>query len=174
MGALNDFGRRYRKPIEARTDEERARVEELRKLIAPQILRRTKAEVAKDLPRKIVVDRCRILPLSSRQRNLYVQAIEIFNRRNDPGVAAPFKNHLDLLHYLRLICTDPRRHGLDVFKPDPLLDYRRSAPKLNWILDELGAIKAKGDKVIIFANFEIFKGCFSITSRVLRYSPSHH
>lgn len=153
LGALNDFGRRYRKPIEARTDEEKARVDELRKLIAPQILRRTKAEVAKDLPRKIVMDRCRMLPLSSRQRNLYVQAIELFNRRDDPGVATPFKNHLGLLHYLRLICTDPRRHGLDVFKPDPLLDYRRSAPKLDWLLDELGAIKAKGDKVIIFCEF---------------------
>ena len=49
LGALDEFGRRYRKPIEAKNDEERARVEELRERIAPQILRRTKAEVAKDL-----------------------------------------------------------------------------------------------------------------------------
>ncbi|HEY8128681.1 MAG TPA: SNF2-related protein, partial [Hyphomicrobium sp.] len=32
LGALNDFGRRYRRPIEAQTDEEKARVEELRVL----------------------------------------------------------------------------------------------------------------------------------------------
>ncbi len=70
MGAPNDFGRRYRKPIEARTDEEKARVEELRALIAPQILRRTKAEVAKDLPKKIVVEECRNLRLSNKQREL--------------------------------------------------------------------------------------------------------
>src|SRR5271166_6123526 len=49
LGALNDFGSRYRRPIEAETDEEKARVEELRALISPQILRRTKKEVAKDL-----------------------------------------------------------------------------------------------------------------------------
>ena len=153
LGALNDFGRRYSKPIEARTEEDRARVEELRKLIAPQILRRTKAEVAQDLPRKIVVEQSRRLPLSSRQRELYVHAIHLFNRRNDPAASAPFKNHLGLLHYLRLICTDPQRHGLDVFKPDPLADYRRIAPKLNWLLDELGSIRAKGDKVIIFCEF---------------------
>ena len=49
LGALNDFGRRYRKPIEAKTEEEKARVEELRMRISTQILRRTKAEVATEL-----------------------------------------------------------------------------------------------------------------------------
>ena len=153
LGALNDFGRRYRKPIEAKTDEEKARVEELRKLIAPQILRRTKAEVAKDLPRKIVVEPCRRLPLSAKQRELYGRAIELFKRRNDPGANVPFKNHLGLLHYLRLICTDPRRHGLDVFKPEPLADYRSRAPKLDWLLTELKGIARKDEKVIVFCEF---------------------
>lgn len=153
LGALNDFGRRYRKPIEARTEEERARVEELRKLIAPQILRRTKAEVAKDLPRKIVVDACRKLPLSPKQRELYARAIELFKRRNEPGANVPFKNHLGLLHYLRLICTDPRRHGLDVFRPEPLTEYRTRAPKLDWLLSELKKIESSGEKVIVFCEF---------------------
>jgi len=153
LGALNDFGRRYRKPIEAKTDEEKARVEELRKLIAPQILRRTKVEVAKELPRKIVVEPCRRLPLSTKQRELYGRAIELFKRRNEPGANVPFKNHLGLLHYLRLICTDPRRHGLAVFKPEPLTDYRTRAPKLDWLLTELNGIERKGEKVIIFCEF---------------------
>lgn len=153
LGALNDFGRRYRKPIEAKTDEERARVEELRNLIAPQILRRTKAEVASDLPRKIVVEPCRRLPLSAKQRELYGRAIELFKRRNEPGANVPFKNHLGLLHYLRLICTDPRRHGLEVFKPEPLAEYRSHAPKLDWLLSELKGIERKGEKVIVFCEF---------------------
>lgn len=153
LGALNDFGRRYRKPIEAQTAQEKARVEELRKLIAPQILRRTKSEVAKHLPRKIVVERCRKLPLSVKQRELYARAVELFNHRNDPGVAVPFKNHLGLLHYLRLICTDPRRHGLDVFKPEPLTEYRRFSPKLDWLLGELKDIESKCEKVIVFCEF---------------------
>jgi SNF2 family DNA or RNA helicase len=55
LGALKEFGNRYRRPIEAETEEEVERVAELRALIEPQKLRRTKAEVAKDLPKKIEV-----------------------------------------------------------------------------------------------------------------------
>jgi superfamily II DNA or RNA helicase len=153
LGALNDFGQRYRKPIEAKNDEERARVEELRVRISPQIRRRTKVEVAKDLPQKIVVDACRKLPLSTTQRNLYAKAIEDFKKRNDPSFRSPFKNHLGLLQYLRLICTDPRRYGLTVFKPEPLDQYRSKAPKLDWLLRQLDQIKVKGEKVIVFCEF---------------------
>lgn len=154
LGALNDFGQRYRKPIEAKDDQVLlARVEELRIRIAPQILRRTKEEVAKDLPQKIIVEACRRLPLSITQRNLYAKSIDDFKKRNDPNVRTPFKNHLGLLQYLRLVCTDPRRHGLTVFKPEPLDQYRTKAPKLNWLLTQLEQIKSKGEKVIVFCEF---------------------
>lgn len=153
LGALNDFGRRYRKPIEAKTDEERARVEELRARIAPQILRRLKADVATDLPPKIIVKECRELPLSAVQRNLYAKAIESFKKRGDRQYVSPFKNHLGLLHYLRLVCTDPRPHGLEVFKPESLEQYCKKAPKLEWLLNQLHAIKARGEKVIVFCEF---------------------
>ena len=151
LGALNDFGRRYRRPIEAKTDEEKARVEELRTRIAPQIIRRTKAQVAKDLPRKLEQD-CRI-PLSSHQRALYANAIDLFKKRNTPNVVVPFKNHLGLLQYLRLICTDPRRHGMDVFKPELLGEYRHKAPKLHWLLETLSLIQHRAEKVIVFCEF---------------------
>lgn len=153
LGALDEFGRRYRKPIEAKTDEEKARVEELREFIDPQILRRTKAEVARYLPPKVEDDSCRNLPISATQRALYSKAIEDFKRRNDPGSSSPFKNHLGLLHYLRLICTDPKRHGLTVFKAEPLKEYRKQAPKLDWMLSKLREIKKREDKVIVFCEF---------------------
>jgi Holliday junction resolvase len=153
LGALNDFGQRYRKPIEARNDEERSRIEELRARISPQILRRTKEEVAKDLPEKIIVDSCRTLPLSSTQRNLYAMAINDFKKRNDPNVSVPFKNHLGLLQYLRLLCTDPQRYGLTAFKPEPLVVYREKAPKLDWLLDKLKQIQTDEEKAIIFCEF---------------------
>lgn len=151
LGALNDFGQRYRRPIEAETDEEQQRVAELRERIAPQILRRTKAEVAKDLPPKIEVP-CQI-SLSSYQRGLYARAVEAFKKRNDPGVVAPFKNHLGLLHYLRLVCTDPREIGLTVFKPEPIATYRERAPKLHWLIGQLREIRSQGEKAIIFCEF---------------------
>lgn len=155
LGALNEFGRTYRRPIEIddRDEEGKKRIEELRERIDPQILRRTKLEVAKDLPKKIVVDDCRRLPLSTTQRQLYARAIEDFKKRGDPGAHTPFKNHLGLLHYLRLVCTDPRRHGLTVFKPEPLVQYRQAAPKLDWLLIQLRQIEAKGEKAIIFCEF---------------------
>ena len=155
LGALNDFGRIYRRPIEIddRDEEGKKRIEELRQRIDPQILRRTKMEVAKDLPKKVVVEACRRLPLSTTQRQLYARAIEDFKKRGHPGSHTPFKNHLGLLHYLRLVCTDPRRYGLTVFKPEPLVQYRQAAPKLDWLLAELSSIEAKGEKVILFCEF---------------------
>src|SRR5262249_4813002 len=146
LGALNDFGRHYRKPIEAETDEERARTEELRAKIGPQILRRTKEHVAKDLPKKVIVESCRVLPLSAGQRMLYGQAIELFRRRVDSDSVTPFKNHLSLLHYLRLVCVDPRRYGLNEFRPEPLRDYRKQAPKLDWLLRQLKEIHKSKEK----------------------------
>ena len=153
LGALDDFGRRYRKPIEAKNDEECARVEELRERIAPQILRRTKAEVARDLPSKIEDSACRHLKLSSVQRVLYGKAVDDFKRRNQPGAAVPFKNHLGLLHYLRMICTDPRMRGLTAATTESLTDYRQKAPKLDWLMEQLSQIQQQGEKAIVFCEF---------------------
>jgi len=153
LGALNEFGERYRKPIEAETSEEKARVDELRSKIAPQILRRMKKDVAKDLKQKIVVEDCSRLPFSSYQRLLYAQAIDHFQKRGDQGSANPFKNHLALLHYLRLVCADPRPNGLNEFRPEPLQQYRARSPKLDWLLKKLAEIRSRGEKAIIFCEF---------------------
>jgi hypothetical protein len=158
LGALNDFGTRYRRPIEGETDEEKARVEELRTLIAPQILRRTKEEVAKDLPPRH--DPKVENTLSDYQRTLYSGAIELFKKRDQKR--SPFKNHLGLLHYLRQICTDPHEVGYGMFKPEPLADVRARSPKLDWLLTKLNEIKQKGEKAIVFCEFREIQ-------RMLRY-----
>lgn len=153
LGALNEFGKKYRRPIEAQTDEEKACVEELREQIKPQILRRLKKDVAKDLPEKIIVEECKSLPISNVQRNLYAKAIEDFKKRNAPNASSPFKNHLGLLQYLRLICTDPRQHGLTTSQ-ESLVDYRKKAPKLDWLISQLEKIRQKNEKAIIFCEFK--------------------
>jgi SNF2 family DNA or RNA helicase len=156
LGPLNDFGRNYRKPIEidSRDVEGIERLAQLRLLIEPQLLRRTKAEVAKDLPSKIIVDSCRRLPISSVQLALYAKATEDFKKRNDPNFSSPFKNHLGLLQYIRLLCTDPRRYGLSVFKPEPIKQYREASPKLDWLLKQLVDVKKLDQKVIVFCEFK--------------------
>lgn len=153
LGALDEFGKRYRKPIEAGTNEEKARAEELRSRIAPQIMRRTKGEVAKDLPAKVVDDTCRNLALSDKQRNLYAKAVQDFSKRDEPNAYVPFKNHLGLLHYLRLVCTDPRRHGSVPSLDVPLDGYRRDAPKMDWLISQLELIRTRKEKVIVFCEF---------------------
>ncbi len=170
LGALNEFGRRYRRPIEAQTDEEKARVEDLRARIDPQIIRRTKAQVAKDLPQKLEQDYR--IPLSPHQRALYAHAIDSFRKRNNPDVLTPFKNHLGLLQYLRLICTDPRRHGLEAFKPEPLDEYRYKAPKLHWLLEILSLIQHHAEKAIIFCEFRAIQRLLKYyIEQVFNFSP---
>lgn len=153
LGALNHFGQRYRRPIEAKSDEERERVEELRQKISAQILRRTKTEVAKDLKQKIVVDTCQDLRMSPYQLSVYTQAIDLYRKRNDPGARVPFSNYLGLLHYLRLICTDPRGIGAESSKILPIETYRERSPKLHWLLNQLIDIRARGEKAIVFCEF---------------------
>lgn len=186
LGALNHFGQRYRRPIEAKTDEEKARVEELRQKISAQILRRTKAEVAKDLKQKIVVDTCDNLRISPYQLSVYTQAIDLYRNRNDPGARTPFSNYLGLLHYLRLICTDPRGIGAEHTKLLPLDAYCERSPKLNWLLRQLREIQAREEKAIIFCEFRsiqrllrhyIFE-VFSLTADIINgdtaAAASHH
>ena len=153
LGALNDFGKQYRRPIEAKTEEEQERVRALKDVIAPQILRRMKADVATDLPKRIEVTHCRQLSLSDSQRTLYAGAVAAFRRRGVDGGASPFVNALSLLHYLRLICSHPVPFGQTMFRPEPVADYRRKAPKLDWLLKQLNEIRAANEKAIVFCEF---------------------
>ena len=153
LGALKDFGSKYRKPIESETDEEKARIDELRGLIEPQKLRRTKAEVAKDLPKKIEFQGCRALPLSQRQRALYADAIAQFRSRSGGRQATGMQSPLGLLQYLRRLCSDPRSPGHLSTESEPLADIERNSPKMAWMLGHLQEIKKVGEKAIVFCEF---------------------
>jgi len=153
LGALKDFGERYRKPIEAETEEEKARVAELRELIEPQKLRRVKAEVAKDLPKKIDVPECRSLPLSDRQRVHYADAVGMFRKGPHGGAPSGLQSHLGLLQYLRRLCSDPRPPGSVSSGWEPVTEIIRHSPKMAWLLDKLEHIRAAEEKAIIFCEF---------------------
>ncbi|MFN3630008.1 MAG: SNF2-related protein [Casimicrobiaceae bacterium] len=150
LGSLKDFGHQYRKPIEAKTEEERIKVEELRELIAPQMLRRTKAAVAKDLPKKIEDLECRSLPLSNKQRELYAHAIGSF-RRCLSGTSIP--SHLRLLQYLRMLCSVPSPLGMVATDSTSVAEIERDSPKVAWLVKALAVIKKRGEKAIVFCEF---------------------
>ena len=153
LGALKEFGNLYRRPIEAESDLEKKRLAELRAIIEPQKLRRTKAEVAKDLPKKIEVDACRRLPLSDRQRALYADAVAAFRKREKGGPASGLQSPLGLLQYLRRLCSDPRPPGHISTDCEPIAEIERRSPKMAWLLTQLREIEAKGEKTIIFCEF---------------------
>jgi hypothetical protein len=154
LGALTDFGKTYRRPIEAETQEEKRRVEELRCLIEPQKLRRTKAEVAKDLPAKIVDSSCRSLQISDMQRELYGAAIARYRNGTNQAGANDQGSHLGLLAYLRTVCSDPRPPGPISPNLQSPPDLLRNSPKMAWTISRLAAIQEKREKVIIFCEFK--------------------
>ena len=60
-----------------------------------------------------------------------------------------------MIQYLRQLCTDPRPVGHATNINEPLTDYIQKSPKLRWLLDSpLALIKEKGEKVIIFVEFQ--------------------
>jgi hypothetical protein len=148
LGALNEFGADYRRPIEAQSDGDRTKVEELRAIIGPQLLRRMKCDVAADLKAKLVDPASRRLAMSTAQRTLYVSAIEGF--RTQPEKAGA---HLGLLHRLRLICSEPSG-GEELGSYDPIAGYRTRSPKMDWLIDTLAAVRDRGEKVIVFCEFK--------------------
>lgn len=149
LGALSDFGRRYRKPIEAETDEEKERVEELREIIRPQLLRREKKDVARDLPAKIVEESCRQLPISTKQRALYSQAISAFRKTATGNGSA----HLGVLQFLRRLCSDPLVE--DQYQSDrtSVSQIIEDSPKMAWLMKGLEQVRQRGDKAIVFCEF---------------------
>jgi len=151
LGALNDFGREYRKPIEAESEEEQKKVEELRELIAPQILRREKKDVARDLPEKHIVEDCKHIRMSPLQKQLYSQAVAHFRAASaaQKDGRKP-KYHLGLLLHIRKICSDPRPMGQQWTDGELFVTAATNSPKLSWLIDTLKRIKDQGEKAIVF------------------------
>ncbi|HEX5958334.1 MAG TPA: DEAD/DEAH box helicase, partial [Hyphomicrobiaceae bacterium] len=114
----------------------------------PQVIRRTKADVARDLPDKIPVP-CR-LPMSNEQRALYVGATQRFNAAHGDDEQARM-HHLALLRYLRLVCADPRPIDVAAFVPEAPDWYHRKAPKMQWLVETLRAIQSRREKALLFA-----------------------
>lgn len=152
LGALNQFSRTYRQPIEAKTEEQVAKVDELRALIDPQILHRRKSEVAKDLPAPVEHEECKRLLMSDYQHRHYERALATLREQRDTNPSA----QLQALLAIRQICSDP--HGFAEQDPRlvPIDRLLSESPKLAWMVERLKFLAADsaGDhKVIVFCEF---------------------
>jgi SNF2 family DNA or RNA helicase len=67
--------------------------------------------------------------------------------------SGPTRNHLELLQYLRRLCTDPQSLYKTTNDLESLTETERHSPKLAWLLTELRKIRDKEEKVIVFCEF---------------------
>ncbi|WP_018264059.1 DEAD/DEAH box helicase [Methylobacterium sp. WSM2598] len=114
LGDRRHFTRVWRTPIEKQGDRERSRL--LARRLKPFLLRRTKEEVARDLPPKSeIVER---IDLAGAQRDLYESIRLAMHARvraaiAEKGFARSRIVILDALLKLRQVCCDPRLLKLD-------------------------------------------------------------
>lgn len=169
LGALEDFGTTYRRPIECETEEQRSALERLKALIAPQILRRTKADIADLLPKKLyahgnvqrgiefkerlAVDERLEVPASEHQRVLYkggLKKMQDASREQDSRKRARLS--FGALHLMKAVCAEPYCLPGTKFLPEKrgLEAHLLNSPKLRWLLDQLEQVKVQGEKAIIF------------------------
>jgi hypothetical protein len=152
LGALSNFSRTYRQPIEAKTPDQVAKVEELRALIKPQILHRKKMEVARELPTPVEDVLCKRLPMSDFQQGLYASAFKTLKEQREANPSA----QLQALLAIRKICSDPHGHVDPNSHKLPIERIVNESPKMGWLVDmlkELAADTAGAHKVILFCEF---------------------
>ena len=120
----------------------------LRAQLAPFILRRTKKEVATELPPKMEMDL--ICPLTDVQRAEYARICSegLDRLGDDVGTAMREKSFgfLALLPRLRQTCCDP---DMLPWLKSPLSD----SGKINLLVEKLTEIVSSGHKVVIFSQF---------------------
>src|SRR3546814_365702 len=148
LGDDAQFRRRFRQPIEKHDDVEvRA---QLARRVAPFMLRRTKSEVASDLPPRTEI--IRSVVLEGGQRDLYetVRAAmqeEVQAEIERRGLAQSRIALLSALLRLRQICCDPR-----LLKTEEALRVGESA-KLELLMGMLPEMLREGRRVLLFSQF---------------------
>lgn len=145
LGALNEFGKRFHK-VEGELDTDyQKKLDDLRELIKPQLLRRMKKDIAKDLPPKYESEECKSLSMASKQEALYRGEIASFSGQSQSADKLGQDNmvFLGLFHRLKMICAHPS-------SIDTSFNFIGASPKMLWTLSQLEQIKLKNEKVIIF------------------------
>lgn len=168
LGALEEFSRTYRRPIECTTDDHREALARLQSLIQPQTLRRTKMEIANELKRKLFAvsagqsiayrekpelnERLEV-PLSMHQVVLYRAGLK---KLQDASAEKDGRKRARLsfgaLHLIKAVCAEP--YCLPGMKFKPAAEghdkHLENSPKLAWLLNHLEQVRQAGEKALVF------------------------
>ncbi|HHL45586.1 MAG TPA: DEAD/DEAH box helicase [Gammaproteobacteria bacterium] len=167
LGDARQFKQLFRTPIEKQGDEER-RVR-LARRVAPFMLRRTKAEVVRELPEKSEI--IRTVSLESRQAALYESIRIAMEKKVRSAIAAKglARSHitiLDALLKLRQTCCDPGLLSLKQAR-----NVKESA-KLELLMQMLPEMVEEGRRILLFSQFTKMLGIIekSLDGAGIRYS----
>lgn len=148
LGDESHFNTAFRRPIER--DRSSGTQRALNRRLAPLILRRTKDQVAKELPAKTEI--LHTITLSKKQTDLYESVRAAMDKRvrdaiADKGLAKSHIIVLDALLKLRQICCHP-----------PLLKTAASAKadsaKLDFLMEDLlPTLVEEGRRILLFSSF---------------------
>lgn len=148
LGDSTSFSKTFRQPIERYKDK--AAQKKLAQRIKPFLLRRTKENVAKDLPEKTSI--IKMVELEGAQRDLYETVrLAMFGKVKDAlsskGLAKSQIIILDALLKLRQVCCDPRLIGI------PAAKKISSSVKLDLLMNMLDELLAEDRKILLFSQF---------------------
>ncbi|MHB8911617.1 MAG: SNF2-related protein [Lysobacter sp.] len=148
LGDSKAFTRHFRTPIEKHGDPERQA--RLNRQVAPFLLRRSKEQVAPELPAKTEI--VQTLELTGKQRALYETLRLAMHDKVQKAIAKRGLGQssiiiLDALLKLRQVCCDPRLVKLDAART------LTSSAKLDALLPMLEELLAEGRRILLFSQF---------------------
>lgn len=170
LGALEEFGKTYRRPIECQSDDETQALERLQATIAPQTLRRTKADIAAELPSKFFAtksatetevefkpaleERERLeIAISEHQRILYKGGLKkLHDAAQESDGRKRAKLSFGALHLMKAVCAEPYCLPGTKFLIDKSgrNTHLGNSPKLRWLLERLEYVRRAREKAIVF------------------------
>jgi superfamily II DNA or RNA helicase len=149
LGSSKNFRTRYRTPIEKHGNAERQTL--LNRRVRPFLLRRTKEEVALDLPEKTEI--AEPVELGDAQRAIYEGIRLAMHERvrkaiAQHGLARSGIVILDALLKLRQACCDPR-----LLKLKAAQQAKAGSAKLDRLMELLPQLLDEGRRVLLFSQF---------------------
>ena len=145
LGNSRQFEEHFVKPIEKDADQEKS--DNLQSLIKPFVLRRTKDEVAKELPD--ITEKVIYCEMTEKQKELYEETKSayrnsILNLVEEQGLAKSKLNVLQGLTKLRQIANHPQ-----LVESEEVI----GSGKHNTLLEHLETAIAEGHKMLVFSQF---------------------
>ncbi|MDG2455215.1 MAG: DEAD/DEAH box helicase [Bacteroidia bacterium] len=145
LGSLKQFEEKYAKPIEKKEDRKKAI--ELQKIIKPFFLRRTKEEVAKDLPP--ITEKVISCPMTTEQARYYEEVKSKYRNSitdlvQEKGMQKSRFSILQGLSKLRQIANHPYLTNKE---------YTGSSGKHDLLIQKISDAISDGHKVLVFSQF---------------------